>query len=113
MFGARMRPIRILSALALLTFATANAFPQSTATYHLHKASNTSFQLVTTGLGTAAAVQSANLKNLTSYQLVKEYDTVVGVPGQSGALAAGSTVTFSLVMKKSVVGGTMYPDARL
>jgi YD repeat-containing protein len=93
------------------------AYAQTT-TYHLHKelSSTTNlFQLQTSNPdGTTAAATSANLKNLaTGEYIVKAFDTQANVPNVSGVIPAGSTVTFTLWMKKSATSGVMYPRAKL
>src|SRR5438128_196410 len=91
---------------------------QATATYHLHKEASTTtglFQLKTAGPdGTSLAVQSANLKNVAAGEyIVKAFDTQSGVPNTSGTIPAGSTITFSLYMRKTSTTGTIYPRAKL
>jgi len=83
-----------------------------TATYHLHnEASSTpgNYQLKTTGPDTATvAVQSADLKNAaTGEYFIRTFDTQAGVPNAAGTIPSGSTVTFTLWMKKTANQGTM------
>lgn len=90
----------------------------TTAGYHLHtEASTTSglFQLKTAGPDVAsAAITSAELNGqpIGEY-LVKAFDTQAGVPNSSGLIPAGSTITFSLWMKKTASLGTMFPRAKI
>jgi len=88
------------------------------ATYHLHKEASTTanlFQLKTAGPdGTSLAVQSANLKNAAAGEyLIKAFDTQSGVPNASGLIPAGSSVTFTVWMKKTASQGTMFPRVKL
>ena len=108
--------------LALLTILFGVALARSTnaqsATYHLHKeASSTTglFQLKTAGPdATTLAVQSSNLKSQqVGEYLIKAFDTQSGVPNKSGVIPAGSTVTFTLWMKKTSASGVIYPRAKL
>jgi hypothetical protein len=87
-------------------------------TYHLHKEASTTaglFQLKTVGPdGTALAVKTVELKNqATGEKLIKEFDTQAGVPNKGGVIPAGSTVTFTLWMRKTANIGTMFPRAKL
>jgi len=62
----------------------------------------------------AVAIQSIDLKNLTPrIVIVKNFDTQANVPGVPGTIAAGSTVTFAVWMKKVGTTGTLYPHAKL
>lgn len=90
----------------------------TTATYHLHtEASSTSglFQLKMAGPEVASlALTSAELNGQpTGERLIKAFDTQAGVPNASGLIVAGSTVSFSLWMKKTANLGTMFPKAKL
>ena len=111
--------LRIPSAILLL-LAISSGFgtyvKAQTATYHLHKevSSGSVYQLKAGGPdGASLAFQSANLKNLTGEQPVKSFETPVGVPGTAGIIPAGSTVYFTLYMRKTANYGTLYPHARL
>jgi hypothetical protein len=108
----RLSPLLLLS---LVFTVTAHA---QTTTYRLHKEASTTanlFQLKTAGPDAASfAVQSSNLKNLAVGEyLIKAFDTQGGVPGASGVITAGSTVSFSLWMKKTASQGTMLPRAKV
>ena len=90
--------------------------------YHLHKDTSQAqpqssmLQLKTAGPdSTTAAVRSANnLKGLPAgEQLVRESETQASVPGAAGIMPSGSTVTFTLWMRKTSASGTMYPRAKL
>jgi YD repeat-containing protein len=91
-----------------------------TATYHLHnEASSTSglLQLKTAGPDVASlTLSSANLKNAAVGEyLIKAFDTQAGVPNASGVIPSGSTLSFTLWMKKSASNnaGTMFPRAKV
>jgi hypothetical protein len=103
-----------LSLCLLFSFSFAFTAYTQTATYHLHRDSNV-FQLKSAGPDTAAvAVQSANLKNqaLGEY-LIKGFDTQSGVPNAAGVIPAGSTVAFTVWMKKTANQATMLPRVKL
>ncbi|MDT5268361.1 MAG: hypothetical protein QOH49_547 [Acidobacteriota bacterium] len=108
---------KLLSALFLLSVLLHSAQAQ-TDTYHLHKEASATtglFQLKTAAPdGTSLASQSAALRNVAAGDyLIKAFDTQAGVPGAAGTIPAGSTITFSLWMKKSTTSGTMFPRAIL
>ncbi len=105
-----------LSVLASLGFAVVTQ--AQTATYRLHReASSTAnlFQLKTANPDAAILdVQSINLKNVAVGEyIVKAFDTQSGVPNSSGVVVSGSSVTFSLWMKKTATAGTMFPRVKL
>ena len=59
-------------------------------------------------------MQSSNLKSQpVGEYLIKAFDTQSGVPNKSGVIPAGSTVTFTLWMKKTSASGVIYPRAKL
>src|SRR5207244_736392 len=89
-----------------------------TATYHLHReASSTSglFQLKAAGPdSTRLAIQTIDLQNQpTGEYLVEEFDTQSGVPSAAGAIVSGSTVSFTVWMKKTGNFGAAVPRARV
>jgi YD repeat-containing protein len=101
-----------------LLLALALCVQAQNATYHLHKEASATtglFQLKTAAPdGTSLAVQSANLKGLAAGEyLIKAFDTPTGVPNASGTIPAGSTVSFTLWMRKTTTGGTLFPRAKL
>ncbi len=107
-----------LSFCLLFSLSLAVTAQAQTATYHLHReASSTAnlFQLKTAGPdATSLAVQSANLKNLSAGEyLIKAFDTQSGVPNAPGTITAGSTITFTLWLRKTSNSGTMFPRAKL
>ncbi len=101
-----------------LLLALALCVQAQNATYHLHKEASATtglFQLKTAAPdGTSLAVQSANLKGLAAGEyLVKAFDTPAGVPGTAGNIPSGATISFSLWMRKTTTGGTIFPSAKL
>ena len=108
---------KLLSTFILLLVLALSAQAQ-TATYHLHKEASATtglFQLKTAGPdGTSLAVQSANIKGVAAGEyLIKAFDTPSGVPNSSGTIPAGSNISFTLWMRKTTTGGTIYPRAKL
>jgi YD repeat-containing protein len=64
--------------------------------------------------GTSLAIQSTNLKGVAAGEyLVKAFDTQSGAPNAAGTIPAGSTITFSVWMRKTTAGGTLFPRAKL
>jgi hypothetical protein len=101
-----------------VVFIFSSTLRAQTATYRLHKETSSSaglFQLGTAGPDAASqAVLTADLKNLAiGEKTVKEFDTQAGDPGASGVIPTGSTVSFSLWMRKTASGGVMTPRAKL
>src|SRR5919112_399593 len=108
---------KALFTLALMSALAVCARAQ-TATYRLHKESSTTtglFQLKTANPdGTSLAIQSTNLKGVAAGEyLVKAFDTQSGAPNAAGTIPAGSTITFSVWMRKTTAGGTLFPRAKL
>lgn len=92
------------------------AFGQTT-TYHLHKETSAvtySFrQLKTTGPDAASVAQQTNdLKNLTGQWPIGYFETQTNVPNLVGTIPSGSTITFTVYMKKTANFGTIYPRVR-
>ena len=106
----------LLGSLFALIFSTGgNA---QNVTYHLHKdASSTTnlFQLKSAGPDAAAfAITSVNLKNKPAGEyLIKEFDTQSGVPSKAGVIPSGSTISFTLWIRKTANSGVIYPRAKL
>jgi YD repeat-containing protein len=103
---------------SILMSALALGVRAQTVTYRLHKEASTTtglFQLKAANPdGTSLAIQSANLKGVAAGEyLVKAFDTQAGVPGAAGTIPAGSTISFSLWMRKTTTGGTLLPRAKL
>lgn len=101
------------------TTTTLNLSLSSTSTiFHLHGETSTTtglFQLKISGPDVASiAIQTADLKSQsTGEKLIKAFDTPTGVPNSAGIIPAGSTVSFTLWMKKTASVGTMYPKAKV
>src|SRR5258708_471627 len=109
-------PLKLISLVVLLAMATAAS--AQTTTYHLHKeASSTSGleQLKTAGPdATSAALLSANLKSAAAGEyLIQAFDSQSGDPTDSGTITSGSTVSFTLWIRKTANLGTMAPRAKL
>ena len=108
----------LFSSIAVLALASQDQAQTVTATYHLHnEASSTpgNYQLKTAGPDAASlAVQSADLKNAaTGEYFIRTFDTQAGVPNAAGTIPSGSTVSFTLWMKRTANFGTMFPVAKL
>ncbi|HEX8293273.1 MAG TPA: IPT/TIG domain-containing protein, partial [Pyrinomonadaceae bacterium] len=108
---------KVLFTLALMS-ALALCVQAQTATYRLHKEASTTtglFQLKAAAPdGTSLAIQSANLKGAAAGEyLVKAFDTQSGVPNAAGTIPAGSAISFTLWMRKTTTGGTIFPRAKL
>ncbi len=111
-----------LMALLVMFFGVILARPSEvhaqTATFHLHsEASTTSglLQLTTAGPDApSAAVISIALRNKQPGEfLIKAFDTPAGVPGLSGTIPVGSTLSFTLWMRKTADFGNMAPKAKV
>ncbi len=103
---------------ALVVALWSSPVAAQTATYHLHKeASSTSghFQAKTAGPdGSSLTVQSVDLPSAgTGPFVVKRFDTATGVPNTAGNILVGSTVSFTVWMRKTMSAGTMRPLARV
>jgi hypothetical protein len=85
--------------------------PPASATYHLHNDATGSYQLKTLNPDkTSLLIQTANLKSVaTGEYLIKQFDSAVGDPNRSGVIPAGSTIAFTMWMKKTGTGGVMLP----
>lgn len=85
--------------------------------YHLHKENSSTsgmLQLKTGGPDASRTNLTASLRNKAPGEyLIKAFDTQAGVPNLAGAVAAGSTATFTLWMRKTANNGTMFPRAKL
>jgi hypothetical protein len=119
-FGAflvRTVCLRNMFLLSLLTIFSSQCLAQ-TVNYHLHKETSTTTGLdqLTTASPDAASVAllSGELKGVaTGEYLVQAFDTQAADPGASGTIPSGSTVTFTLFMRKTASLGTMTPRAKL
>jgi len=84
--------------------------------YHLHsEASSTSglMQLKQAGPDMAATSVSVAMTSKSGEQLIKAFDTQLNDPNVAGTIPAGSTLSFTLWMRKDVTAGTMTPLAKL
>jgi hypothetical protein len=89
-----------------------------TVTYHLHEELSTTGgldQLAVAGPDAAtASLLSVDLKGaLAGEYLIQAFDSQLGDPGASGTIASGSTINFTLYMRKTASLGTMTPRAKL
>lgn len=114
--GKMVRRAKWFGGFLFLFMLVARPSSAQTSTYHLHgEASSTSGfdQLKTAGPDAAStALQTANLKSAaTGSKLIKEFDTQSGDPNTSGVVPSGSSLTFTLWMKKTANFGTMFPQA--
>src|SRR5579859_8177909 len=115
----RCQSWRIPSLFAVLILALPLAQSQ-TATYHLHKEAstiNTSFdQLKTTGPDASAiALKTALTNQPAGDYVIKQFETQTSIPNAPGVIPGGSTMSFSLFMRKtsSPSGVTVKPEAKL
>jgi len=106
--------IGLVVALGLApTFAGAQTAP-----YRLHKEAstvNTSFnELLTAGpdAGSVALTSSLTGKTAGEY-VIKEFETQTGTPNAAGVIPSGSTLSFSLWMRKTASVGTVFPRAKI
>ena len=109
-------PLRLMSLVVLLTIAVA-AHAQ-TATYHLHKEASTintsSDKLLTTGPdATSVALTTVLTNKAVGEYLIKEFETQTSVPNTAGVIPNGSTLSFSLWMRKTANFGTVFPRAKI
>ena len=116
-FNTHARVCLSIGLYLFFIFSVADTRAQ-TATYHLHREASTTanlFQLKTNGPDAASfAIQSTNLKNKpVGEYLIKAFDTQNGVPGATGTITAGSTVTFTLWLRRTGSAGTMFPRLKL
>lgn len=93
------------------------AFSQTT-TYYLHNENSSDpglWQVKTTGPDAAqVAVLTADLKGHGAEDSFRYTgDTQAGVPGLAGVVPIGSTVTFTLYMRKTSANGVVFPRAQL
>ena len=106
------------SALAMIVSAFIAAPLCAQTTYHLHDEPSSTAglsQLKTAGPDVARVVtRTANLKKQPAgAATIRTFDTQGGVPNRGGVIPGGSTVTFTIWMKKSTAAGTVFPKASL
>ena len=107
--------LKALAALGILMAAA--AAPAQTATYYLHNEASTinaSFKkLLTAGPDATATTAIVSLKNKTAGEyLIKEFATQTSVPNIPGVIPSGSTVSFTIWMRKTAKAGTLFPRAK-
>lgn len=108
--------IAFVCALSLVV-ACGSAAAQST-TYHLHKEVSSTPGLLllhhSNPEGSSIAIQSVDLKQQTAAEyVIEEFDTLAGVPNTAGTIAANTTLTFTIWMRKTANWGTLYPRVRV
>ena len=106
------------SALAMIVSAFIAAPLCAQTTYHLHDEPSSTAglsQLKTAGPDAARVVtRTANLKKQPAgAATIRTFDTQEGVPDRGGVIPGGSTVTFTIWMRKSSAAGTVFPRASL
>ena len=111
-----MRFVR-LTIWGIIFLATITANSQ-TAIYHLHKetsAINSSFdKLLTAGPDASSTSFTTILTNKTVNEyVIKEFETQSGIPNSAGVIPSGSTLNFSLWMRKTANVGTVFPRAKI
>jgi YD repeat-containing protein len=115
----RCQSWRIPSFFAVLVLVLPLAQAQ-TAVYHLHKEPsgiNSNFdQLKTTGPDASSTALTKALANqVAGDYVIKEFETQTSIPNAPGVIPSGSTMSFSLFMRKtaSPSGVTVKPEAKL
>jgi hypothetical protein len=88
------------------------------ATFHLHGETSSTAGLLQLGSAppdsATITLESAELRNSAAGEhLVQAFDTQSGVPNRSGTIAAGSSITVTLWMRKSASFASMFPAAKL
>ena len=96
----------------------AAAAPGQTATYHLHNEAstiNTSFKkLLTAGPDAAATTATVSLKSKAAGEyLIKEFETQTNDPNSPGVIPSGSTLSFTIWMRKTANVGTLFARAKI
>ncbi len=110
------RAIRNLVLMATGWLVLSGTAAAQTITYHLHVETNGSGVALLKTAGPDAAstfVQSVDFKGITSVPYTSTLKTFVAQTAVAGTIPAGSTVTFTLWMKKTASWGTVYPTAYL
>ena len=109
--------LKALAALGVL-MAAASALGQ-TATYHLHNEASTinrNFKrLLTAGPDAAAttALTSALKGKAAGEYVISEFETQTNVPNTPGVIPSGSTLSFTIWMRKTANVGTLFPRAKI
>jgi YD repeat-containing protein len=113
-----MRYRRFAVASLLCSSVVSSWLAAQTATYHVHKeasAVNTSFdKLLTSGPDAASVALTTTLTSKAAGEyVIKEFETQTGVPNAAGVIPTGSTLSFSLWMRKTANVGTVFPRAKV
>lgn len=101
-----------------LMLSCAATLQAQSATYHLHKEASTinttSDKLLTAGPDAASTALTTTLTSKAAGEyLIKEFETQTGVPNTAGVIPSGSTLSFSLWMRKTANVGTVFPRAKI
>jgi hypothetical protein len=104
--------------LLMLSWVFSLAGAAQTATYHLHKEASaittSDDKLLTAGPDAASvALTTALASKAAGEYLIKEFETQAGDPNTVGVIPSGSTLTFSLFMRKTANVGTVFPRAKI
>src|SRR6266481_5820309 len=108
-----LRPVLAGAILNTLLFCLSVA--GQTATYHLHKEADAAFdKLLTAGPDFSITALTTILTNkAVGEYVIKEFDTQTSVPNTAGTIPNGSTLSFSLWMRKTANVGTVFPRAKI
>jgi YD repeat-containing protein len=92
--------------------------PGQTATYHLHNEASTITtgvkKLLTAGPDATAATAAVSLKSLAVGEyVIKEFETQTNDPNSTGVIPSGSTLSFTVWMRKTANVGTVFPRAKI
>lgn len=103
--------------IVLLIFFSSLIAAQAQTTYYLHGGTLFSPASLSTG-GPSANSKTFSSQNLSGLAapadyLIQTFPTGSGVPGVTGYIASGSTVTYNLYMNSSASQTTLYPEAEL
>ena len=113
-----MKTLYLYFATLLFVLALSVSASSQTVTYHLHKeasAITSSFdKLLIAGPDAGSTALTATLTNkAVGEYVVKEFETQSGVPNSPGVIPSGSTLSFSLWMRKTANVGTVFPRAKV
>jgi hypothetical protein len=108
--------LKALAALSILMAVA--AAPAQTATYYLHNEAstiNTSFKkLLAADAAGATTTATVALKSKTAGEyLIKEFATQTSIPNIPGVILSGSTVSFTIWMRKTAKVGTVFARAKI
>jgi YD repeat-containing protein len=108
------RHVSIIALMVALACSPCGVAAAQTTTYHLHNENSSTLGLLklkTSGPDvTSVASLGRDLKGVSSADdSMGFFDTQAGVPGLGGIIPAGSTLTFTVWMKKSAALGTVFP----